>query len=117
MSDRSFSSSSSRSSSVAWLCIVAAVALGGIAALAEAMRPPNQNNDIYVIQRSGAQIVAVSGFLNCDSLMCPWLSIFCYVQRDSLEADLEKVRRLRVCMKRNGEWMDLVGGEMKIVDF
>lgn len=71
---------------------------------------PNQNNDIYVLQRSGAQIVAVSGFLNCDALMCPWLSIFCYVQRDTLDSDSRLIRRLRVCMTRDGEELFRVVG-------
>lgn len=64
---------------------------------------PNSNSDIYVLQRSDAQIVAVNGFLNCDGLMCPWLSIYCYVQRDTVGNDYSRVRRLRVCMLRDGK--------------
>lgn len=89
---------------LASVLLLLAVVVDGHSCSTNGQRPePNQNNDIFVLQRSGAQIVGVSGFLNCDAMMCPWLSIFCYVQRDTLETDARQIRRLRVCMTREGE--------------
>ncbi len=50
----------------------------------------------------------ISDILNCDGIICPWGSIFCYVQIDSIEGHLEYIHRVRVCMDENGDQTTLI---------
>lgn len=40
--------------------------------------------------------------MNCDGIVCPSGSIFCYVQIDSI-GNLEDIQRTRICMDISGE--------------
>lgn len=43
----------------------------------------------------------IADILNCDGIICPRESIFCYVQIDSI-CQLDRIRRIRVCIDLNG---------------
>lgn len=67
-------------------------------------------NGMYLYNKTNKDIhftITFTDILNCDGIICPNGSIFCYVQIDSI-GNLAFIHRLRVCMDLKGEKTKLV---------